>query len=112
MLDNKSLKGININNAINIFTPKSPKANEIQDIFVAQKAIEKNKNVSTIEPKTEEVNGAMYQDFFLIISKIFISRFCAIKNATPEPIAILIEIVSEKFVETNKVKRIPTKNPI
>ena len=35
MLDNKSLKGININNAINIFTPKSPKANEIQDIFVA-----------------------------------------------------------------------------
>ena len=103
MLDNKSLKGININNAINIFTPKSPKANEIQDIFVAQKAIEKNKNVSTIEPKTEEVNGAMYQDFFLKISKIFISRFCAIKIATPEPIAILIEIVSEKFVETNKV---------
>ena len=35
MLDNKSLKGINIENAINILTAKSPKANEIQGIPVA-----------------------------------------------------------------------------
>ena len=36
---------------------------------------------------------------------------CATKNAIPEPIAILIEIISLKFVETNKVKPIPIKNP-
>ena len=52
----------------------------------------------------------MYQDFFLKISNILISRFWAIKKATPEPIAILIEIRSEKFVDTNTVKRTPKKN--
>ena len=34
------------------------------------------------------------------------------KKATPDPIAILIEIKSEKFVETNKVKKTPIKKPI
>ena len=40
------------------------------------------------------------------------SRFWAIKNATPEPTAILTEIKSEKFVETNKVRVTPIKKPI
>ena len=31
------------------------------------------------------------------------------KKATPDPIAILIDIKSEKFVETNKVKQIIVK---
>ena len=33
------------------------------------------------------------------------------KNATPEPIAILTEIISEKLVDTNKVKSIPIAKP-
>ena len=33
------------------------------------------------------------------------------KKATPEPMAILTEIKSEKFVETNKVRQIPIKKP-
>ena len=41
-----------------------------------------------------------------------ISKFCAIKKAKPEPIAILIEITSEKFVDTNNVKSIPIIKPI
>ena len=32
-------------------------------------------------------------------------------KAVPDPIAILIEIKSEKFVEKNKVNEIPRKNP-
>ncbi len=53
----------------------------------------------------------MYQDFFLNVSKIFTPKFCAIKNATPDPMAIRIEIISEKLVEISKVKRTPIKNP-
>ena len=33
------------------------------------------------------------------------------KKATPDPMAILTDIKSEKFVETNKVKQMPTKKP-
>ena len=33
------------------------------------------------------------------------------KNATPEPMAILTEITSEKLVDTNKVKSIPIVKP-
>ena len=33
-------------------------------------------------------------------------------NAQPEPMAILNEIKSEKFVENNRVKQIPIINPI
>ena len=40
------------------------------------------------------------------------SKFCAIKNATPDPVAILIEIMSEKFVETKRVRETPIKKPI
>ena len=43
----------------------------------------------------------------LFLSKICTSRCWAIKNATPEPIAILIDMISEKFVDRNKVKSIP-----
>ena len=75
MLVSKSLKGINIDKAINIFTAKSPKANEIHGTPVAKKAIEKNKNVSTIEPTIDDVRGAMYQVLFLKKSKILISKF-------------------------------------
>ena len=32
-------------------------------------------------------------------------------NAVPDPIAILIEIKSEKFVEKKSVKEIPIKKP-
>ena len=40
---------------------------------------------------------------FLKRSNICTSKFCAIKNAVADPIAILIEIISEKFVDTVKL---------
>ena len=54
----------------------------------------------------------MYQVFFLKLSKIFTSKSWATIKATPEPKAILIEIKSSKFVEKNKVSKIPKKKPI
>ena len=54
-----------------------------------------NKKVSILEPNIEDVSGAMYHFFFLNLSKIFTSINCAVKNAIPEAIAILIEITSE-----------------
>ena len=74
--------------------------------------LKKIRNVSIIEPRIDEVNGATYHILFLNLSNIFTSRFCAIMNAIAEPIAILIDIISLKFVETNNVKIIPIKNPI
>ncbi len=59
------------------------------------------------DPITDDVRGATYHIFFLKESKIWTSRFWAIKNATPEPMAIRIEIISEKFVDTNNVKNTP-----
>ena len=112
MFANKNLKGISINKAINNFTAKSPKANGSQEMPVAQKAIPKNKNVSTIEPKIDDISGATYQDFLRNVSNILTSRFCAIKKAVPDPMAILIDIISEKFVETKRVNITPITKPI
>ena len=39
------------------------------------------------------------------------SKFCATRKAVADPKAILIEITSVKFVETNNVNIIPTKKP-
>ena len=64
------------------------------------------------DPIIEDMSGAINQDFFLRVSNIFISIFCAIKKATPDPNAIRIDIMSLKLVETNKVKITPMKNPI
>ena len=112
MLLIKNRKGININKAITNFTVKSPRAKVIHGISVPYKAIEKNKNVSIIDPIIDEERGAIAQCSFLNVSKILISILWAIKKAKPEPIAILIEIISEKFVDINKVKSIPITNPI
>ena len=54
-----------------------------------------NKNVSTIEPINEDVNGATNHFFILNWSKIWTSSNWAIIKAVPEPIAILTEIKSE-----------------
>ena len=40
------------------------------------------------------------------------SIFCEIMKAIPDPIAILIDIKSEKFVEINKVVITPIIKPI
>ena len=64
-----------------------------------------------LEPIIDEVSGAMYHVFFLRLSKIWTSIICATKNAVPEPIAILIDIKSAKFVENNNVKIIPIVKP-
>ena len=40
---------------------------------------------------------------FLNLSKIFTSINCATRKAVPDPMAILIDIRSEKFVEINNV---------
>jgi len=90
---------------------RSPKERVIQGTSVPAKAIEKNKNVSTIDPIDEDISGATYQIFFLNLSKIWTSSNCATKKAEPEPIAILIDIRSVKFVEKNKVNIIQIKKP-
>ena len=52
-----------------------------------------------VDPIAEENKGAIYQILlFLNLSKIWTSILCAIKNAKPDPIAILIEIKSEKLL--------------
>ena len=60
----------------------------------------------------EEVSGAINQSFFLSLSKTWTSNNWATKKATPEPMAILIEIKSAKFVENKRVKLIPITKPI
>ena len=92
------LKGINIISATKIFTVKSPNESVTHGTSVAKKDIEKNKNVSTVDPINEEVSGAINQSFFLKLSKIWTSSNWATKNAVPEPIAILIDIRSPKLV--------------
>ena len=69
--------------------------------------MEKNNNVSTKDPINDDVNGAANQILLLNLSKIKTSNNCANKNAVPDPIAIRIEIRSEKFVEKNKVNNTP-----
>ena len=53
-----------------------------------------DKKVSIQDPINDETKGAVNQILFLNLSKIFTSIICAIKNADPEPMAILIEIKS------------------
>ena len=60
--------------------------------------MEKNKKVSTTDPIKEDVNGATNHSFFLNLSKICTSNNWETINAVPDPIAILTEIKSEKFV--------------
>ena len=60
-----NLKGTNIKRAIKSFTNKSPKARVTQGTPVPKKEIEKNKNVSIIDPKIDEVIGATNQALFL-----------------------------------------------
>ena len=64
ILSNKILNGINITNVINNLTTKSPKANVTQGTPVAKNEIEKNRNVSVIDPIVEEVSGATNHLFF------------------------------------------------
>ena len=52
-----------------------------------------------MDPTNDDIKGAANHIFFLNLSKILTSINCATKNAVPEPIAILIDIRSEKFVE-------------
>ena len=55
----------------------------------------------------EEARGAVNQNLCLRnLSNIFISKFCATKKATPDPIAILMDIISLKFVEIKNDNRI------
>ena len=54
--------------------------------------MEKNKKVSKKDPINEEIIGATNHFLFLSLSKICTSNNCAIINAPPDPIAILIEI--------------------
>ena len=71
----------------------------------------KNTKVSTTDPIAEETRGAINHIlFFLNLSNICTSKFCAIIKAVPEPIAILTDIKSKKLVEKNKVSKIPIKN--
>ena len=73
--------------------------------------MEKNKKVSTVEAAADEVSGAIYHCFLLKMSKICTSSNWDDINAIPDPIAIRIEIKSEKFVEKNNVKNTPIAKP-
>ena len=64
-----------------------------------------------IEPKTYEVIGATNKALFLSLWKISTSTNWATKKAVPEPMAILIEMISSKFVEKKSVNKIPTRKP-
>ena len=108
---NNNLNGKSITNDTISLTIRSPKERVIQGTPVPAKAIEKNNNVSTNDPIDDDTRGATYQLFFLNLSKIWISNNCATIKAEPEPIAILIDIKSLKFVEKNKVNIIPIKKP-
>ena len=67
--------------------------------------------VSTVDPINEDVSGATNHFFFLNYQKFEHLIIELTKKATPDPIAILIEIKSAKFVENKNVKPIPIKNP-
>ena len=64
-----------------------------------------------IEAINEDANGAINHFIFLNLSKICISNNCATINAVPDPIAILTEIKSVKFVEKKRVNTIPIIKP-
>ena len=67
---NNSLNGKSITKATKSLTVRSPIERVIHGTSVPTKAMEKNKNVSTIDPMDEEISGATYQLFFLSLSKI------------------------------------------
>ena len=54
----------------------------------------------------------LYTMLFLSESNIWTSKFCATKKAIPEPIAILIDIRSEKFVDIKSVSSMPITKPM
>ena len=60
----------------------------------------------------DDVKGATNHFFFLNLSKICTSNNCATINAVPDPMAILTEIKSAKFVENKNVKVIPIIKPV
>ena len=64
-----------------------------------------------MDPFIDDTKGGMNQFLSLSLSNTKTSILCETKNAVPDPIAILIEIKSEKFVEKKSVKEIPKKNP-
>ena len=68
-------------------------------------------NVSKVEPTKDDINGATYHFFCLNLSNICTSNSWATINAVPDPIAILIEIKSEKFVEKKNVNKTPIAKP-
>ena len=95
------------------FTTKSPRDKVSQEIPVRKKLFQKIEKVSTVDPIIEEARGAVNQNLCLrSLSNMFTSKFCAIKKANPEPIAILMDIMSLKFVEINNVSSTPITNPI
>ena len=112
MVPSNNLKGINIIKATNILTAKSPKDNVTHGIPVEKKDKKKNKNVSIVDPKIEEVIGATNHFFFLNLSKIWTSSNWATRKADPEPMAILTEIKSAKCDENKSVKLTPNIKPI
>ena len=66
-----------------------------------------------VEANKDDTKGGMNQYLlFLNLSNMLTSIFCATKKARPEPMAILIEIISEKFVETDTDNITPIINPI
>ena len=52
-----------------------------------------------MDPFIDDTKGGMNQFLSLSLSNTKTSILCETKNAVPDPIAILIEIKSEKFVE-------------
>ena len=73
--------------------------------------MEKNRKVSMVDPMSDETRGATNQIFFLNLWNTWTSSNCAIKNAKPEPAAILFDIKFEKSVEKYKVKNKPRTKP-
>ena len=68
------------------------------------KAIEKNKSVSTADEITVDISGAFHQVFCLNLSKIVMSKSCAIKKADPDANAIRISAAHYDKIT-------PIKNP-
>ena len=73
--------------------------------------MKKNIIVSIRDPIKEDTNGATNQILSLNLSNTCTSINWATIKADPEPIAILIDIKSEKFVERKRVKETPTIKP-
>ena len=85
---------------------------EIQIIALVSDSEHDVDGVIFVEPINEDARGAINHFFCLNWSNICTSSNWAIINAVPEPIAILTEIKSAKFVEKISVNKIPIVNPI